>query len=147
VLIVLWVRSYWCNEGVTYIDSPSSFSIFGSAHGTLFFDYKKGTPERMETGLSFHRNSQKRRYTGFAWDWYKYDPALPRNQMRMNAADNSIIERRISLYVPYWFLVLLFGIPIAAVAFSRPYRFSLRTLLVATTLIAVALAVIVRAMR
>jgi hypothetical protein len=44
---------------------------------------------------------------------------------------------------PYWFLVLVSGVPAFLLGFRRPYRFSLRTLLVAMTALAIVLALAV----
>jgi hypothetical protein len=54
-----------------------------------------------------------------------------------------------TLFVPHWLLVLLTGVLAVAVGVRHPYRFSfsLRTLLIATTLIAVVLGVAVYAAR
>ncbi len=143
LLIVLWMRSYSWNEGVTYIDSPSSFSIFGSAHGTFYYHYRNSWPTRLKTGVTFGGNSQPRAYRGFYWDWYRYAPSLPRNQVRMNAVDDSIIERDVSIYVPYWFAVVLSGaLSVTSAPWVR-WRFSLRTLLITTTLVAMVLGLFV----
>ena len=48
-----------------------------------------------------------------------------------------------SLVVPYWLLVLVFGILAAVIWYKQTWRFSLRTLLIATTVVAVALGLIV----
>jgi hypothetical protein len=49
--------------------------------------------------------------------------------------------------VPHWFPALVIGVLAAACGIGAPYRFSLRTLLIATTLIAVALGLVAFAMR
>jgi hypothetical protein len=49
-----------------------------------------------------------------------------------------------TFFLPYWLLVILTGTFAAAIGNRRPYRlnFSLRTLLIATTLIAVVLGLV-----
>ncbi len=54
-----------------------------------------------------------------------------------------------TLFLPYWLLVLLTGAPDVAVGMGWPFgfKFSLRTLLIATTLVAIVLGAIVYATR
>ena len=48
-----------------------------------------------------------------------------------------------SVTVPYWLAVSITGMGVTILLMRRPYRFSLRTLLIATTLIAVVLGLVV----
>jgi hypothetical protein len=52
-------------------------------------------------------------------------------------------ELTLRIKVPYWSAVLPAGILAAVLGIGHQYRFSLRTLLIATTLVAVGLAIIV----
>jgi hypothetical protein len=46
------------------------------------------------------------------------------------------------IWAPHWAFLLLFGVLAAAFGIRAPYRFSLRTLLIVTTLVAVVLSAI-----
>jgi hypothetical protein len=48
----------------------------------------------------------------------------------------------VSIQTPHWLLALVLGAIAACTSAKRPYRFSLRTLLIATTLVGVALGLI-----
>jgi hypothetical protein len=128
LLIALWVRSYWwCNsiyiQHSTQVRIARVFSMQGRIgissrqHGmdTKFRSFKLGEP--MEYTDDYGRNSTS------AWirimRWVSFTEVL----------------------VPYWLVVFLCGS--SATAPWIAFRFSLRTLLIATTLVGVLLGLIV----
>ena len=141
LLCVLWVRSYWRHDSCAVALSSSRFVGLGSAHGALRAfgsDYK---PDEWGKAV-----------------WVKESGAIN------NPSDHQIhassryyhalgfgIERfptSLLIVWPYWFGVLLVG-TFAIVPWIRQLRwkFSLRTLLIATTLAGVVLGLAVWAMK
>jgi hypothetical protein len=117
LLIVLWVRSYWWSDT---FEAP--YFCFDSIGGQCSVEFKN-TP----------RTSWSRRATPIGI-WIDA-PSL---------SDFSIVVRR-SVYMaaPHWFFILL-STTLASLPWIRwSNRFSLRTLLIATTLIALVLGLIV----
>jgi hypothetical protein len=121
LLIAMWVRSYW------QWDSPSAWSKqvglvaqINSTEGQIqlvVYQYPT-TP-----GLSeWPTDSASVKKPAFRAHWLANPPGI-------------------SAYAPHWFPVLLFA-TFAAAPWLR-WRFSLRTLLIATTLVAVVLGLIV----
>ena len=121
LLIVLWVRSYWwadfCEGSIWshWLKVESFGGQFVIKH--YFFE---------DSGWSLHSYPieemvSKEFMTGRGLPTFELGPGL--------------------LLLPYWFLVLSCAVGIAVPWFS--YRFSLRTLLIAMTLIAVVLGLIV----
>ena len=123
LLIVLWVRSHQRCE-YFYTKSGNRITILGSNAGTAYL------LRRTISGQVRPRN----------WGWKYNDTAVaPTMSHYQRAAGETFIV------VPYWLLIALVG----AMAFG-PWirwsnRFSLRTLLIATTLIAMALGIIISA--
>jgi hypothetical protein len=125
---MLWVRSYWVTEIVQNDRSSGTFQI-GSYSGTVAIGGNlnlAGDINPFATPTeewSFIRNARifnpVMTTCGFAWNSGKFR----------------------TLAVPYWFIVLIF-VATAAVPWIR-FRFTIRTLLIATTLVAVAIWAIV----
>jgi hypothetical protein len=123
LLVALWVRSYWWAD---WIAPTNSFGV-ASVRGVLMVDASHGFYTGGETTRSFETKSTERiginnvvhRHMGFSY--------------RRNGKDWA-------LQFPYWFVVVLVASVAAAPWIS--WRFSLRTLLIATTLIAVALGLV-----
>ena len=131
LLCVLWVRSYWRWESVAAIKTPSRY-VVGSGQGIAIVSRASypgiDGPRRW---LLKSRKPDK----GEVWPVKSY--------FGLNVALRS---NEIALYLPYWFLLgstLIAGILTAPFARNLRFRFSLRTLLIATTLVAVVLGVIV----
>lgn len=127
LLVVLWVRSYWHPDSVTSVDSNLVLSRLGSNCGVFFFgaaDYKTTPkiPPPETTG---------------GWEYQAYDPPNASQQawMLRSTTDHWVVS------VPAWFATLI----IMGLAIAPWLRFSLRTLLIATTVIAVVLGLIVYA--
>ncbi len=144
LLIAFWVRSYQTAEGIGHINSPESFACVHSEWGTLSYHYQRGTPQTGKLGWTFHTRTASQPYFGFKWKWYTYDPNKPRTFLHYKSPDGMVLESAIDIYLPYWLLVLLTGISSTPFAIPWiPWRYSLRTLLIATTLVAVGLGLIV----
>ena len=136
LLIALWVRSYWAGDYINYISSPSGrINSVGSTYGTLRFSFDK----------------QSFRHPGQDWGWHVYSqwldepetPEIEKAQIRkLNSRQIHLVNRpaRLLVKVPHWLIALL-----AAVAGATPWcpkHFTLRTLLIATTLVAVVLGIL-----
>src|SRR6188472_4468387 len=106
LLCVFWVRSYWKAD---YVQPWRSHSVV-SLRGTLFVDKQlvQATSANMSAGNVLPASLQTKQY--------------------------SFVPFSSGLAVPYW-LVAALPIAIAAAPWRR-WRFSLRTLLVAATLVA-----------
>ena len=145
LLIVLWVRSYTWHDRIllrlygkrgveishvagqsrlTFLNVPrqSFWQTFGQPDDTQYFYEKTSVEEWRETSFPGNVSTSPsflmaRVPTGWGW----------------------------TLRSPYWFIVSLVGI--LAIAPWIRWRFSLRTLLIATTLVAVVLGLIVYATR
>jgi hypothetical protein len=122
LLIVWWMRSYWYREGWIY-ESPGRHQVL-SQLGVCYFG----------------------RSGGYSTKWFS-DAVATRRQPIMYYLANGGISRD-SVAVPYWFSFLIAGaLTTAPWIFQIPWRFSLRTLLITTTLVAVVLGLIVAVLR
>jgi hypothetical protein len=121
LLIVLWVRSYWKWDGVTCFRGSRSFGI-ESERGRVL-PYSQALPQQSVKWLLFSND------IGGA------TPQSTHPAFRLVSYPGYF-----SVCIPYWFLTA-----ITAVLAATPWlpwwsnRFSLRTLLIATTLLAVVL--------
>ena len=128
LLVTLWIRSYWYVEHIFWNGKAKYFgiSIYPGevtieSNDTIFMPLGwsrvvfpiRGNDSTLEDG--------PRTVLGFGWQ----------------AEDNSK-----TAYIPFWFLTLT-SIVFAILPSTAVKRFSLRTLLIATTLVAVVLGVIV----
>jgi hypothetical protein len=136
LLIVLWVRSYWQADTVIMV-SQSSVIGFGSGRGSLaaslsdrvlgYFDqtwYIASDAIGSSRGFGSQYLPGNRKVFGFG---ITQQPSFT------------------SIYVPCWLCVSFFA-TLAAAPWIR-WRFTLRTLLIATTMVAVVLGLIVYAVR
>jgi hypothetical protein len=127
LLIVLWVRSYWVIEAVghgTRTPSETAWISLQSNHGTLAIIRMK-----VATGVAMDGTIPN--------GWF-YATAQPQY-----AAQSSFLFSPFIFRFPAWLpLMLLLGIAVLPWTGRKP-RFTLRTLLIATTLIAVLLGLIV----
>ncbi len=120
LLIVLWVRSYWAHEVV--------WGWFPFA-GYLQVDSSCGVVEIIA-------NAEHRE---FLWRFKSLTAKAFNHDWVFNLDRNSRFGWWLNITVPHWFLAILFA-SFGAVPWIRwSKRFSLRTLLTATALIAVAL--------
>ncbi len=127
LLIVFWVRSYWQTDYLHCQSFPSFF--IQSQKGQLTF--MSGLPARFSLGLlsgQMHFNPAR---------------ALPPPALGFGVSRSGM---SISLlFLPHWSIVLLTS-ALGGISSIR-WRFSLRTLLIATTLIAIVLGWFVYAVR
>jgi hypothetical protein len=135
LLCVLWVRSYWRWESVQWgwgTPVHQSVNCF-SQNGIVKFAYTdiRGTPEMQLTKWGVRA--------------YPVEGAILISTIRHQFLGFGYFDDRPTYFVPYWFLASLAGI--LSILPWAAYRFSLRTLLIATTLVAVALGLIVWAGR
>ena len=128
LLLVLWVRSYW-NWDCINVQFPGPYWI--GAHSLSGIVVAGG---------------QARQNLPSAWEWWASlgDVPIPRDPYNsyFGFGYKNWGLGYFSVYVPYWFLAL--GSVAAGIAPWRswPRSFSLRTLLIATTLVAIALGLI-----
>ena len=131
LLIVLWVRSYWWLDNVNF--STTETKVAQSFDGVLGFFYRRKFSEPGITSLSYA-------------EWASALKPPSRNKMPkwyFGSIQNGIIIK-----CPHWFPILLLATSAAAPWYRRiPYQFSLRTLLIATTLVAVVLGLIAWSLR
>jgi hypothetical protein len=118
-LLVLLVRSYWLHEETAGSISSSQILSMSSDRGQFAFGIVRNRPH-----VDFH--------------YVHTTPTTQPSRWRLQyvSAGDAWVA-----YIPYWFPALVFG-TFAAVPWVR-CRFSLRTMLIATTLVAVALGLIV----
>ena len=131
LLIALWVRSYWWSDRIlsgetwatTYVESYVGRNTFGRYHSDLA---RLPSSEDNEEWYIINTTPVK-----------AFDPdSDPAFEFYWRGVDSGI-----RVTIPSWLLVLFSGI-LAAVPWFR-WRFSLRTLLIATTLTAVVLGLVV----
>jgi hypothetical protein len=125
LLIALWVRSYHRCEYL-YHGKGQHLTIFGSNAGSAYLLRKPLPQLRPRLNRS----------------WKYNDTAVDRTMNSYQRASGEIFIR-----VPYMALIALFMTAACSCWIRWSRRFSLRTLLIATTLVAVALAAIVYASR
>jgi hypothetical protein len=139
--VALWVRSYGNWDNLTAPFPGSRWLAVRSLHGTLMvgsgpgrmvrWDWRNFGRTRREE-LAFHGQGASLRFKkqveifGFGIALYDYDWHI---------------------FVPHWFVALLLAAMAATPWFGWTTRFSLRTLLIATTLVAVGMGVVVWALR
>jgi hypothetical protein len=130
LLIVLWVRSYRWVEAIRLMAAPNGGVIqFLSIPGSLAVGvFKSAKP------WSFFQMS--------ASEWRRVMATAPVSQLPSpiwgGRLTNSVVDQ---IFIPYWILVLSSAV-IASVPWLR-WRFSLRTLLIVTTLVAIVLGILV----
>jgi hypothetical protein len=146
LLIVLWARSYVYSDSLAGPVSGTKSLMVASLAGAVQF---RLDDRKWSNAGSFHW----RKTTESVTDLNEALEAFHRLRAKLGSTqaftriNNST---RIgwdgdTLFLPCWLLVLVTGTLAAAVGMQRPYRFcfTLRTLLVATTLIAITLGLIV----
>jgi hypothetical protein len=148
LLVVLWVRSYLRFDQFIHSNPPADYFAISSGHGLVMF----GRSDDPVLGQFFAAGWARK---GFAWsEWYDKNggpacfPAsiyahhvIPWLEYDSPHYVHAAGLTSSQVKVPYWLLILL----LAALATSPwvTWRFSLRTLLIATTLVAIALGLIV----
>jgi hypothetical protein len=127
LLIVFWVRSYWWADTASNLLGHYLFSL----HGNVVID----------DAIGFEFADGKAVYFGAG-------PIGPFFTMSFPLANVAALREGSGVAVPYWTLILPFAV-LAATAWLRqlPRRFTVRTLLITTTLVAVVLGLAVYASR
>jgi hypothetical protein len=136
LLIVLWVRSYWWMEGFRYGATESRGVIIESISGEVDFSYCLTT----------------RRLPSRCWSTYVPTSYSTLQKLLLSNFSAKSFHRRfypdgVLTAVPYWFFVVSAGVVPGVPWIRWPKQFTLRTLLIATTLVAVVLGLIVRLSR
>jgi hypothetical protein len=123
LLIILWVRSYSRNEGLSRHNSENIVRAVYNVSGSVCVHRTTGLADDPRSAWVYFCDAPANWFRGFGYGiggtvWY--------------------------VHAPHWFLVLL-GIGAATAPWIRhlQFRFSLRTLLIATTLVAVVLGLVV----
>jgi hypothetical protein len=131
LLCVLWVRSYETNQTITRISRASVQTSFDSYRGTIQWrrtDYNSiptlFRPNVVPLGWRYREIpvGRPRPWSSFVWS--------------MEGLEKSV-------RVPHWLLLLVCGVAASSSWIPAPKRISLRTLLIATTLIAVGMGFVV----
>jgi hypothetical protein len=131
LLVVLWVRSYWVCDVVFHLD-PNAGTTIGASSGIVYF-------VRLD-----NLTSSSNTYEAHGWEYVSHKPTegevSPRLQFGHLA--NSAIGI-VNIQLPCW-LGALSCVVLAVLPWIRwSNRFSLRTLLIVTTLVAVVLGLMV----
>jgi hypothetical protein len=132
LLILLWARSYWATDLISRIDSRKIATTFGSQYGALYFAHFDAEIAYTGTGNS----SAPRQWAYKSLGGYHANNGLfvwKRSESSLKAA------------LPHWAVAIL-ALMIGAGSWL-PWRFSLRSLLIATTLVALLLGAVVYALR
>jgi hypothetical protein len=135
LLVALWVRSYWWHDRAWWAPSSSRLFTLISWQGRISFFH--GTHERSEAGYY---------PSGRGWAALSYKDIRPEHGTPhwSYSSDTDWIFVLFPHWLPLPFFVVLTAAPWLA---KLRWRFSLRTLLIATTLVAVVLGLIVYATR
>jgi hypothetical protein len=151
LLIALWVRSYWYDDGIYYLPGshPSKVVGFESVHGNIMpFSIQRG-------GIAGEK-------------WHVFSGQIGRmpghlDLMEIGTVDSKLIHSSkwfrsfgwltapnyFFFSVPHWFIALV-AVALGSVSWFPwipPHRFTLRTLLIGMTLLAVVLGLAVWATR
>jgi hypothetical protein len=126
LLVLLWVRSFW-HIDIIEIRKPFPAVALGSGlETTLVRIYR----QPMRSGWSFHSYSTRNQ---------------PKNEDAILGFSYVLSDYDLSITMPHWFVASFIAIVAVLVWFS--WRFSLRALLIATTLLAMLLGLTVFATR
>jgi hypothetical protein len=136
LLIALWVRSYWR----VYSLYENHYAPEQSTYVRSWVEVQKGSVV-ISKG---RKDSPNRPGSGtFKWEFVSAGESCVRNEGIPSSFEISRDNDRTNLTIPCWFVLLLTGASIA-IPWLR-WRFSLRILLIITTLAAVVLGLIVAA--
>ena len=128
LLCVLWVRSYWHGEGLLMpLNNGTRLASFRGRIGI----------EPDERAIHWAWRIEPLTFLDPNFDWDNWERNTP----------HWIVGKNYRVLMPHWFPLIVAGTLSAAPWLRLPRRFSLRTLLIATTLVAVALGLIVWASR
>lgn len=127
LLCVLWVRSYWVTDLISRIDSRNIATTIGSQYGTIYF-------ANFDAAIAYKGSLSSAAPREWAY----------KSVGGYTSSDGPFVWRRdrtsLHVVVPHWLIVIV-AVTGGGILWL-PFRFSLRTLLIATTLIAVLLGLI-----
>jgi hypothetical protein len=142
LLIVMWARSYWRTDYLVWGITAKQGFLARSLNGAAVLDYMNFSGSGKNLVL---------------YKWHVESMPLPdTNRFSSGGVDNTfagfLIQRsgsggRFLVCVPYWFLVPLTATLAVALSGKWALHFSLKTLLIATTLVAVLLGTIAYAVK
>jgi hypothetical protein len=142
LLIVLWVHSYWCRD-VIFAQHPAWGSIsVVSLQSKVSWIVGRQRPTRRKP----HFEMRSIPIALAIAEMEGMEPALPEGR----SASSFTIERwrdSFGMVLPYWFLILSVVVLAAIPWLPLSKRFSLRTLLIAITIVAVVLGIVAVANR
>jgi hypothetical protein len=131
LLVALWIRSYWHADSLTRVGNDQILTRLGTGSGSLFFGYAdyKATPNISPPEVTD------------GWEYQEYDPDGGKyvGWMFIWGATQAVVG------LPAWFVTLLL-LALATLPWVT-WRFTTRTLLIATTVIALVLGAVVYAVR
>jgi hypothetical protein len=125
LLVVLWVRSYWWES---------------TLQGTIGSERMQLTSEPGQISILVFPNVQSKNFPKRSWTLERHDIMRPDF---IAWTFRKMKPKGILVCVPYWFPALITAAIASFAALPWSWRFSLRTLLIAMTLIAVGLGIIV----
>jgi hypothetical protein len=132
LLIALWVRSYWWCDLISRMDANSQVTTLGSHRGTVYFvrmqlrGFGAGGPPAMGPRPQH------------GWRHSISEAHIANETFKLQFSGDSIF-----VLLPQWLVGPMFLAIGAAPCMPWSRRFSLRTLLIATTLVAVGLGIVV----
>jgi hypothetical protein len=127
LLVALWVRSYWRIDEIGGI-GPNGLVAFSSERGVIIYAWE---------------SSPRAIFNVDRWYRALHYPAYDSNPGILGFYYGTSTPGLAFVALPYWFIVLLTAATAIIPWYARRCRFNVRTMLIATTLVALALAVIV----
>ncbi len=142
LLVVLWVRSYWWATNIqTPVIASRAFQC-GLKTGSIFMRYWPFNAQSQEGNTGVYWTSA---FDNVYWSDPQFADWSTPSAHAFRLAFNDVGTGAVEIEFPYWFATVVGGL--FAAAPWIPWRFSLRTLLIATTLVAVMLGLIVAVLR
>jgi hypothetical protein len=127
LLMTLWVRSYWRIDEIGGI-GPNGLVAFSSERGVILYGWESSPRAIFNVD---------RWYRALSYPAYDSNPGILGFYYGTPGPGITCIA------LPYWFIVLLTATTAIGPWYTRRCRFSVRTILIATTLVAVVLGMIV----
>ncbi len=122
LLIVLWVRSYWYHDGCYYFHGSGYIGV-GSFRGNLLPFFEENPTAVVK--------------------WHVYSDPVDKDPHFRSFTWFNQLPRNFYVSIPHWFIALLIA-ALGSVPWLRwSKRFSVRTLLIATMLVALVLGLVV----
>jgi hypothetical protein len=147
--IALWVRSYWYYDVLVADSGEIHIAIDAHQGSTVCYVAARNMPTTWPTfahspSLSYSPPQPDGGWAGFSYQiWPSYPTSDPANGLPMHA---SWTRYACGLLVPHWFLALSSLALAALLAFKPITRFTIRRLLITTTLLAAVLGLAVYAL-